>query len=185
MKSDFRFILFTLTTKQIFAHSPVSTFQIDLLSVDKDEAGAQLQVRLERSFNDCPIGFFLSNSHRERWQHWRVRCYRMSGRNLAALFLLTAYEDTEMAEYGFLTKYIFADGIEEIDINSWRDIEIQYSDGRTVKLEEHFDSPDHAANVIRRMLQNSGKVLDNASPDRKSTRLNSSHSDRSRMPSSA
>ena len=34
---------------------------------------------------------------------------------------------TEMAEYGFLTKYIFADGIEEIDINSWRDIEIQYS----------------------------------------------------------
>ena len=71
---------------------------------------------------------------------------------------------TEMAEYGFLTKYIFADGIEEIDINSWRDIEIQYSDGRTVKLDEHFDSPDHAANVIRRMLQNSGKVLDNASP---------------------
>ena len=58
------------------------------------EAGAQLQVRLERSFNDCPIGFFLSNSHRERWQHWRVRCYRMSGRNLAALFLLTAYEDS-------------------------------------------------------------------------------------------
>ena len=32
---------------------------------------------------------------------------------------------TEMAEYGFLTKYIFADGIEEIDINSWRDIEVQ------------------------------------------------------------
>lgn len=71
---------------------------------------------------------------------------------------------TEMAEYGFLTKYIFAEGIEEIDINSWRDVEVQYSDGHTAKLDEHFDSPDHAANVIRRMLQNSGKVLDNASP---------------------
>lgn len=71
---------------------------------------------------------------------------------------------TEMAEYGFLTKYIFADGIEEIDINSWRDIEVQYSSGRSVKLDEHFDSPEHAANVVRRMLQNSGKVLDNASP---------------------
>ena len=59
---------------------------------------------------------------------------------------------TEMAEYGFLTKYIFADGIEEIDINSWRDIEIQYSDGHTAKLEEHFDSPEHAANVIRLSL---------------------------------
>lgn len=61
---------------------------------------------------------------------------------------------TEMAEYGFLTKYIFADGIEEIDINSWRDIEIQYSDGHTAKLEEHFDSPEHAANVIRRISSN-------------------------------
>ena len=75
-----------------------------------------------------------------------------------------AKELPEKPEYGFLTKYIFADGIEEIDINSWRDIEIQYSDGHTAKLEEHFDSPEHAANVIRRMLQNSGKVLDNASP---------------------
>lgn len=71
---------------------------------------------------------------------------------------------TEMAEYGFLTKYIFGKGIEEIDINSWQDIEVQYSDGRNVKLEEHFDFPEHAINVIRRMLHVSGIVLDNASP---------------------
>lgn len=71
---------------------------------------------------------------------------------------------TEMAEFGFLTKYIFGSGIEEIDINSWRDIEVQYSDGRTVKLEERFGSPQHAINVIRRMLHISGMVLDNASP---------------------
>lgn len=71
---------------------------------------------------------------------------------------------TEMAEYGFLTKYIFGEGIEEIDINSWHDIEVQYSDGRNVKLDEHFDSPEHAVNVIRRMLHISGIVLDNASP---------------------
>lgn len=71
---------------------------------------------------------------------------------------------TEMAEYGFLTKYIFGKGIEEIDINSWQDIEVQYSDGRTVKLTEHFESPEHAINVVRRMLHVSGMVLDNASP---------------------
>ncbi|KAF5028160.1 Type II/IV secretion system protein [anaerobic digester metagenome] len=71
---------------------------------------------------------------------------------------------TEMAEFSFLTKYIFGTGIEEIDINSWRDIEVQFSDGRTVKLDEHFDSPEHALNVIRRMLHISGMVLDNASP---------------------
>lgn len=71
---------------------------------------------------------------------------------------------TEMAEFSFLTKYIFGTGIEEIDINSWRDIEVQYSDGRNEKLEEHFDSPEHAVNVVRRMLHVSGMVLDNASP---------------------
>lgn len=41
---------------------------------------------------------------------------------------------------------------------------MQYSDGRTVKLEEHFESPQHAVNVVRRMLHISGMVLDNASP---------------------
>ena len=71
---------------------------------------------------------------------------------------------SEMAEFGFLTRYIYADGIEEININSWRDIEVQYSDGRNEKLAEHFDSPEHALAVIRRMLHASGMVLDNASP---------------------
>ena len=49
-------------------------------------------------------------------------------------------------------------------MNSWRDIEVLYANGETVKLEEHFDSPEHAVNVIRRMLHVSGMVLDNASP---------------------
>ncbi len=71
---------------------------------------------------------------------------------------------TEMAEFSFLTKYIFGTGIEEIDINSWKDIEVQYSNGRVEKLKEHFTSPEHAVNVIRRMLHVSGMVLDNASP---------------------
>ena len=56
-------------------------------------------------------------------QDHRVSVNGMSGGRLAdALY-------TEMAEFGFLTKYIFGTGIEEIDINSWRDIEVQYSDG--------------------------------------------------------
>ena len=71
---------------------------------------------------------------------------------------------TEMAEFSFLTKYIFGAGIEEIDVNAWNDIEVQYSNGSTKKLSEHFESPEHAINVIRRMLHVSGMVLDNASP---------------------
>jgi pilus assembly protein CpaF len=71
---------------------------------------------------------------------------------------------SEMAEYGFLTKYIFGSGIEEIDVNSWRDVEIQYSNGLSEKLKEHFDSPDHAINVIRRMLHTSASYWTTPAP---------------------
>jgi len=36
--------------------------------------------------------FFLSDAHWRRWTHWRERCWRLSDRNKAVLFLLTAYE---------------------------------------------------------------------------------------------
>ena len=59
---------------------------------------------------------------------------------------------SEMAEFGFLTKYIYSKDIEEIDVNAWDDVEVQYAGGVTRKLDEHFDSPEHALNVVRRML---------------------------------
>ncbi|MCD8197516.1 MAG: CpaF/VirB11 family protein [Lachnospiraceae bacterium] len=71
---------------------------------------------------------------------------------------------SEMAEFGFLTRYIYGEGIEEIDINAWDDVEVQFAGGLTKKLDEHFDSPEHAINVVRRMLHVSGVVLDDASP---------------------
>ena len=58
---------------------------------------------------------------------------------------------SEMAEFGFLTKYIYGKGIEEIDINSWKDIEIQYlmADARNWRSTLiHLNMP---LNVIRRM----------------------------------
>lgn len=92
-----------------------------------------------------------------------VQDYRIAVKGMESQELVdTIY--TEMAEFSFLTKYVFGTGIEEIDINSWRDIEIQYSGGVTKKLTERFESPQHAINVVRRMLHASGMVLDNASP---------------------
>lgn len=71
---------------------------------------------------------------------------------------------TEMAEYSFLTSYLERTDIEEININAWDDIEVQYSNGQYVKLDETFRSPEHALNVVRRMLHASGMVLDHTSP---------------------
>ena len=104
-----------------------------------------------------------SKEHLKRYISKYVQDERILVRGMSGDELIDALY-SEMAEFGFLTKYIYGQGIEEIDINSWKDIEIQYSDGRSEKLKEHFDSPEHAINVIRRMLHISGMVLDNASP---------------------
>ena len=52
----------------------------------------QLQERMYQQFRERKSRFFLSDSHRRRWTHWRSLCWRLSDRNKAALFLLTAYD---------------------------------------------------------------------------------------------
>ena len=71
---------------------------------------------------------------------------------------------TEMAEYSILTQYLGQDKIEEININGWNDIAITYTDGRIEKAKEHFYSPTHAVDVVKRLLHHSGMIIDNATP---------------------
>ena len=54
--------------------------------------GPQLRKRMHQQFRERKVRFFLSDAHRRRWTHWRERCWRLSDRNKAALYLLTAYE---------------------------------------------------------------------------------------------
>lgn len=69
-----------------------------------------------------------------------------------------------MAEYSILTKYLGRDNIEEININAWNDIAITYTSGRTVKAKEHFYSPPHAVDIVKRLLHHSGMIIDNSTP---------------------
>lgn len=72
------------------------------------------------------------------------------------------YED--MAGFSFLRKWIFMDGIEEVNINSWDDIEVIYNGGRSEKIPEHFLSPQQEIDVVRRMLSSCGMVIDDTMP---------------------
>ena len=54
--------------------------------------GPQFRKRMHQQLRERNHQFFLSNAHRRRWTYWRERCWRLSDRNKAALFLLTAYE---------------------------------------------------------------------------------------------
>lgn len=70
----------------------------------------------------------------------------------------------EMAEYSLLTPLLQRKDIEEININAWNDIQIIPSKGQPYKLPEHFSSPQHALDVVRRMLHNNKLVFDASRP---------------------
>jgi len=71
---------------------------------------------------------------------------------------------SEMAEFSFLTEYLFSNNVEEININAWNDIKVYYTDGRIVPARERFNSPSHAVDVVRRILHKSGMILDFSQP---------------------
>ena len=71
---------------------------------------------------------------------------------------------SEMAEYSILTQYLGQDKIEEININGWDDIAITYTNGKIEKAKEHFFSPQHAVDIVKRLLHHSGMIIDNATP---------------------
>lgn len=70
----------------------------------------------------------------------------------------------EMAEYSILTQYLGSPDLEEINVNGWNDIALTLLDGTIVKLKEHFHSPQHAVDIIKRLLHHSGMIIDNATP---------------------
>lgn len=68
----------------------------------------------------------------------------------------------EMTGFSFLSKYLSCDDVEEININQWRDVKITYTDGSVLPAKERFNSPQHAVDVIRRLLHKSGMIFDSA-----------------------
>ena len=72
------------------------------------------------------------------------------------------YED--MAGYSFLQKWIYKPGVEEVNINAYNDIEVIESGGRSRKIPDKFSSPQHAIDVVRRMLTACGMIIDDTMP---------------------
>lgn len=71
------------------------------------------------------------------------------------------YED--MAGFGFLTKYIYDDEVEEINCNAWNDIEIVTALGWE-KIDEHFLSPMQCIDMTKKMCQLGGVIIDGSQP---------------------
>lgn len=70
----------------------------------------------------------------------------------------------EMVDFSILTPYLKRDDVEEINVNSWRDVCIHYSDGSRRKLDKHFRNAEHCINIFRRLLRASGMIIDASKP---------------------
>ena len=158
------------SSRRIFGEDNIAPKAADIFFSAQDDGKSFAEVlSLAQGYMAGRYATLLSDSSEDAKSQIkrRIARYLQDNRLSVSGYTQTGLVDaiyTEMAEYGFLTKYIFEDGIEEININRWDEVMVTYSTGQTVKLDEHFDSPEHAINVVRRMIQNSGKVLDNASP---------------------
>ena len=75
----------------------------------------------------------------------------------------------DMALYSFLTDYLDERkieelGLEEININSWDCIFIKTAKKGKLRLEERFLSPQHAIDVVKRMLRHKDMTIDDTMP---------------------
>ena len=105
---------------------------------------------------------YLEQMLKELMEHYIVkRKYALDGLSTKEL-CSKLYED--MAGYSFLKKWIYKPGVEEVNINAYNDIEVIESSGRSIKIPDKFSSPQHAIDVIRRMLNACGMVIDDTMP---------------------
>jgi pilus assembly protein CpaF len=72
----------------------------------------------------------------------------------------------DMAGFSFLTKYLTFQkkGVEGIEIDSWDSVKIKHVGGVYERSKEYFLSPQHALDVAKRILNQSGITMDEAQP---------------------
>jgi len=93
--------------------------------------------------------------------------------NNYSVLLLENIDDNKEQLKSYIKKFLDDHGIlvsgykidaEEINVNSYDDIKITYTTGEILPSKEKFNSPTHAMDVIRRLLHQSGMILDNSQP---------------------
>lgn len=67
----------------------------------------------------------------------------------------------EMQGFSVLSQYLKRDDVEEINVNRWDDVKVTDTSGNTYPG-RHFLSPQHAVDIIKRLLLQSNMVWDNS-----------------------
>lgn len=125
----------------------------DLLKYTQNHIANNYSGALSEKDKHVQLRSYISN-------YLRTNDYSVEGYNMQEL---TDALYMEMVEYSFLTPYLTRDDVEEININGWDDIAITYSNGHIEKI-RNFLNPQHAIDIIKRLLQHSDMIIDDAMP---------------------
>ena len=96
-----------------------------------------------------------------------IRQYLIKNQYSVGYYTLDELTDrlyNDMAGYSFLKKWIYMEGVEEVNINAYNDIEVIMSGGRSMKVPDKFATPGQAIDVMRRMLSSCGMIIDDTMP---------------------
>jgi len=130
----------------------------EALDIIRDEMNknhaSELSAILEDANAENYIKFLIARYIRER----QINVEGME--NLSAL-VNSIYDS--MAGFDFLTEYIYREDVEEINGNSWDDIEIVTEKGWE-KTKKHFSSPGQCLDIVKKMMQLGGVIIDGQKP---------------------
>ncbi|MDR3121905.1 MAG: Flp pilus assembly complex ATPase component TadA [Clostridiales bacterium] len=92
-----------------------------------------------------------------------IREYEINVAGMESLSVLVNAIYDSMAGFDFLTEYIYRDDVEEINGNAWDDIEIVTERGWE-KVGKHFASPQQCSDIVKKMMQLGGVIIDGQRP---------------------
>lgn len=123
---------------------------------------------LQKSQNDLYWEVNQSNTNIDKKERLRPYIRKYLKDNQISLIGFEANELIErlvndLEYYSVLTLPLEDPNVEGITINSWEDIKVTFRNGSSCKI-DGFQSPKHAIDIVRRLLQSSNVTIDNAVP---------------------
>lgn len=121
-----------------------------------DELLPEIQSYMSENYADALLNMDKETEFKNNLRQYIInKNYYVDGKSIGQLISML-YSD--MAQFSILTDYLNRVDIEEVNVNSWDDIEIKPSGGDSYKAKETFKSAQNCIDIIKRLLHDQGKM---------------------------
>ena len=121
--------------------------------ISQNFSSSLLKIKDEKNNNEVLLSYIK--------KHIEDKKYKVDGYSETELI---NYIFREMKTVSFLEKYLNDPEVEEINILSYKDIEVRYNNGKNVKIKEEFLSQENERDVLTRLLAESKIIFNKTNP---------------------